>query len=192
MFKLSIFMGSYVNISQVFMIPRSRQRSFSILVYWSIILILLFLGSSCSTKKSPPSVPAQIQINNQSGAAGDSVATFSKSLLGSNYRYGGSSPNKGFDCSGLVLYSYKQALGVKLPRTAHDQANAASYKGKDFDDLIVGDLVVFNNFQHIGIYIGNREFIHAPSGNGKVRIESLSLPYWSNNYTGGYSYFVNN
>ena len=185
-------MGNYVSTSQILTNLRINQRNSIILTYWTILVTLLLLINGCSTRKPPPSTPAQIQINNQNGAAGDNVANFSKSLLGTNYRYGGSNPNKGFDCSGLVLYSYKQALGVKLPRTAHDQANAANYKGKEFDDLVVGDLVVFNNFQHIGIYIGNGQFIHAPSTKGKVRIENLSMPYWSNNYTGGYSYFVNN
>lgn len=193
-FKSFISMVNSVNISQ-------RQATESklnlprqpLLIYWLILLVLIALSSSCSTKKAPPpSAPAQIQINNQNGEAGNKVLSVSKSLLGSNYRYGGSTPAKGFDCSGLVLYSYQQALGVKLPRTAQNQSKAASYKGKDVDDLLIGDLVVFNNYQHVGIYIGNGEFIHAPTSKGKVRIEKLSLPYWSNNYTGGFSYFVNN
>lgn len=186
-------MDNYVSTSQtITLMGHPKSRNLIISAYWLILLTMLLFVTSCSTKKSPPATSAQIQINNQNGAAGDRIASFSKSLLGSNYRYGGNSPSTGFDCSGLVLYSYKQALGVKLPRTAHEQANAAGYKGKDFDNLVVGDLVVFNHFQHIGIYIGDGQFIHAPSTKGKVRIENLSLPYWSNNYTGGYSYFINN
>lgn len=157
-----------------------------------ILFVMLILLSSCATKKPAPSQAPQIKINNNNGSAGNLIQQVSQQQLGVKYRYGGKNPDQGFDCSGLVLYSYQQALGVKLPRTAKEQAKAAGYKGKNSDDLVIGDLVVFNNFKHIGIYLGNNQFIHAPDKNGKVRIENLQKSYWQNNYDGGYSYFVEN
>lgn len=108
------------------------------------------------------------------------------SLTGIKYKYGGSSPATGFDCSGFVRYVFSQATNLTLPPTAR----AISQIGKTVkkEDLQPGDLVFFNTlktaFSHVGIYIGNNKFIHAPSTGKVVRVESLQEGYWASRFNG--------
>ena len=108
------------------------------------------------------------------------------SLTGIKYRYGGKSPDSGFDCSGFVRYVFQQATNLTLPPTAR----AISQMGKTIakDDLQPGDLVFFNTlkrtFSHVGIYLGNNRFIHSPSAGGVVRVDSLNTDYWAVHYNG--------
>lgn len=100
--------------------------------------------------------------------------------LGKKYRSGAASPQKGFDCSGLVWWSYGQH-GIKVPRITTDQANAGRKVSKKA--ARPGDIVVFRTGQsprglHTGIYCGDQKFIHAPSSGKRVCIESLTLPHW--------------
>lgn len=101
-------------------------------------------------------------------------------MVGKRYRYGGSTPSRGFDCSGLVQYSFKQA-GVLLPRTTEDQRRASARIRKA--SLRRGDLVFFDQegkkSSHVGIYLGGGRFVHAPSSGKTVRTDSLDSPYWS-------------
>jgi cell wall-associated NlpC family hydrolase/LysM repeat protein len=105
-------------------------------------------------------------------------------LRGTRYRYGGSS-RSGFDCSGFAGYVYR-TQGVKLPRTSREQATVG--KKVDKDELRKGDLVFFktrgSRISHVGIYTGNGKFIHASSGSGRVRVNSLSDGYYSRRYAG--------
>lgn len=98
-------------------------------------------------------------------------------LVGTAYRYGGSSPTTGFDCSGLIHYSYRQA-GMILPRSTAEQRRASIR----VSDLRQGDLVFFDQEgkknSHAGIYLGNGDFVHAPSSGKRVRIDRLDSPYW--------------
>ncbi|WP_080420679.1 C40 family peptidase [Burkholderia ubonensis] len=107
------------------------------------------------------------------------------SLVGIRYRYGGKSPVNGFDCSGFVQYVMHTAIGVRIGRTAASQAALGSTVTRD--DLRVGDLVFFNTrgmrFSHVGLYMGNGRFVHAPSSGGWVRVEYLNNPYWLTHYT---------
>lgn len=108
------------------------------------------------------------------------------SMLGIHYKYGGSNPENGLDCSGLVRYVYKEALGTDLPRTSAQ----ISHVGQRVDphDLRPGDLVFYNTlrrgFSHVGIYLGDNKFIHSPSAGGQVRIESMDLSYWKRRFNG--------
>jgi cell wall-associated NlpC family hydrolase len=108
------------------------------------------------------------------------------SLTGIKYRYGGNSPNTGFDCSGFVRYVFSQAANLSLPPTAR----AISQIGKTVkkDELQPGDLVFFNTlksaFSHVGIYLGNNKFIHAPRTGGEVRVDSMQNSYWQSHYNG--------
>ncbi len=110
-----------------------------------------------------------------------------KKFLGIRYRYGGSSPSRGFDCSGFVYYLLSRH-GIRAPHSS-----AALFKiGKPVSrsELKIGDLVFFKNtarrrgITHVGIYIGNGKFIHASSGRGHVTITSLSDPYYSVRFVG--------
>ncbi|WP_342031257.1 C40 family peptidase [Neisseria sp. CP9] len=117
----------------------------------------------------------------------------SMGLVGTPYRWGGSSTATGFDCSGMIQFVYKNALGVSLPRTARDMA-AASRKIPD-NQLKAGDLVFFNTggssqYSHVGLYIGNGEFIHAPSSGKTIKTEKLSSPYYAKHYLGAHTFFT--
>lgn len=99
------------------------------------------------------------------------------------YRPGGRSPQNGFDCSGYVNFVFLQ-VGQKLPSTSNEMAKLGDLI--KFNNLRPGDLVFFNTlrrpYSHVGIYLGNQNFIHAPSKGSKVRIDKLNSRYWSNHF----------
>ena len=108
------------------------------------------------------------------------------SYLGIRYRFGGTSPATGFDCSGLVLNVFRNALGLDLPRSASEMASLGDKIGKK--ELKPGDLVFFNTmrraFSHVGIYLGDNRFMHAPRTGAEVRVEDMSQSYWVKRYNG--------
>jgi len=117
----------------------------------------------------------------------DSILTHGLSLVGTRYRYGGSSVKSGFDCSGFIGYLFKEELGVKLPRSSRDMINIdAPLVSRD--DLEPGDLLFFstsgrNRVSHAGIYMGDNQFIHSSSSrSGGVRVDSLDDRYWSRTF----------
>ena len=118
--------------------------------------------------------------------AGAEVVMQALANVGKPYRWGGSDPAEGFDCSGLVAHVYDDALGMKLPRTSRAMSQRGSRVARS--ELAAGDLVFFNTsrraFSHVGIYIGQGRFVHAPSSGSMVRVERLSNRYWSNRFNG--------
>ena len=127
----------------------------------------------------------QIKVNNWRSKAQE-VLINALSLTGIQYKYGGNSPSTGFDCSGFVRYVFHNAANLTLPPTAR----AISQIGKSVrkDELQPGDLVFFNTlkkaFSHVGIYIGDNKFIHAPSTGKTVRVESMQDGYWASRFEG--------
>jgi cell wall-associated NlpC family hydrolase len=111
-------------------------------------------------------------------SAGEQAAGEALKMLGKPYRYGGASPS-GFDCSGLVLYSYKRA-GVALPHGTDKQRSLS--RPVRVSELRRGDLIFFNQegkrYGHVAIYVGNGRFVHAPSSGKSVRSDRLDNPYW--------------
>lgn len=107
-------------------------------------------------------------------------------LLGIRYKYGGTEPEGGVDCSGLVRYVFRDAWGTELPRTSEEMSRLG--EKVDARELQPGDLVFYNtlrrSFSHVGIYLGENRFIHAPSGGGRVRIESMDVNYWKKRFNG--------
>ncbi|NYT68090.1 cell wall-associated NlpC family hydrolase [Pusillimonas noertemannii] len=107
-------------------------------------------------------------------------------FLGVKYKYGGESPNTGFDCSGLVSYAAEKSLGLKLPRRSADIARQGISVKRS--ELKRGDLVFFNTrgsrFSHVGIYLGDHKFVHAPRTGAVVRIEDMNIAYWKKRYNG--------
>lgn len=104
------------------------------------------------------------------------------------YRSGGQSAETGFDCSGFTRHLFGQTLGIELPRRADDQAHDRSLSPVPREALRAGDLVFFNTlrrtFSHVGIYVGDGRFIHAPRSGAQIRLERLSADYWSRRFTG--------
>jgi cell wall-associated NlpC family hydrolase len=114
------------------------------------------------------------------------LAIYALGLIGVDYHYGGSSPEHGLDCSGLVRYVFQEVVGVTLPRTAREMARLGGRVAPG--DLKAGDLVFFNTrsspFSHVGIYLGDDRFIHAPHRGGEVEIVTMSQRYWQQRYDG--------
>jgi cell wall-associated NlpC family hydrolase len=117
----------------------------------------------------------------------DMVAS-AMNLLGVPYKRGGNSSDHGFDCSGFTRHIYENSLGLLLPRKVDEQAKAAGLKPVKRNDLKPGDLVFFNTlrrtFSHVGIYLGDDKFIHAPKPGGEVRVERMDVHYWAKRFTG--------
>lgn len=108
------------------------------------------------------------------------------SLLGVRYRYGGNSPETGLDCSGFVKLVFQETVGLVLPRRSDDMSRFG--QSVAWSDLQPGDLVFFNTmrfaFSHVGIYIGEGQFVHAPSSGSVVRVEALNKDYWVRRFDG--------
>jgi cell wall-associated NlpC family hydrolase len=101
------------------------------------------------------------------------------STIGTPYRWGGDNPQKGFDCSGLMTYVHKNALGLKIPRTAAKQRDAS--RTINYAQLQPGDMLFFKTGKrsnHVGVYIGNRKFVHAATGSKHVKVASMDNAYW--------------
>jgi cell wall-associated NlpC family hydrolase len=109
-------------------------------------------------------------------------------FLGVPYRRGGDSAEEGFDCSGFTRHIFELSLGLVLPRRADQQANQAGLLKVARDELKPGDLVFFNTmrraFSHVGIYVGDGKFIHAPRAGGEVRVEDMRQAYWTQRFNG--------
>ena len=107
-------------------------------------------------------------------------------LVGINYRFGGTDPDSGLDCSGFVQVVFKDAVGLLLPRTAKEQSEVGNIIDKK--ELKPGDLVFFNTmrraFSHVGIYLGDNRFMHAPRTGAEIRVEDMSQGYWVKRYNG--------
>lgn len=154
----------------------------------AILLVSLLAGAGCAPKRvlrqtDPAATPAPAVSRPESPAAtphpGLEVATLVQAQLGRPYRYGGNQPQRGFDCSGLVQWSYGQ-VGISLPRVVRDQSRAG--RSVDPRRLRPGDLVFFdirgNRTSHVGIYVGGGRFVHAPRTGQPVRTDALDDPYW--------------
>jgi cell wall-associated NlpC family hydrolase len=109
-------------------------------------------------------------------------------FIGVPYRRGGSDQDTGFDCSGFTRHVFEHSLGLVLPRRADEQARAAGLSKVGREELKPGDLVFFNTlrhtFSHVGIYVGEGKFIHAPRSGSEVRIDDMRKAYWDRRFTG--------
>lgn len=128
----------------------------------------------------PPSAPGPEPVKSQSPLpAGEMAAQRAATLVGTPYRLGGASPIEGFDCSGLVHFTFREA-GMYVPRTTDALRHAA--RPVKAAELRAGDLLFFNlegkRNSHVGIYVGDGTFVHAPSTGKDVRRDSLSSPFW--------------
>jgi len=160
------------------------MRRFRILL---IALALLPLPALADEAGQPP------EFSHSALQAADSVfgqaqefALRALSFIGVRYKWGGTSPDTGFDCSGLIRYVYSQITGQTLHGTAQEISRVGATVNKS--ELQPGDLVFFNTlrkpFSHVGIYLGESRFVHAPSRGGAVEIVDMTQRYWQNRYNG--------
>lgn len=152
---------------------------------------MLALASACSGPRLAESLPTEQgevawpQSENLP-EPGMQLAEFAQTLTGVKYRYGGISPETGLDCSGLIIYVFRETLGIQLPRRVADISRMGQEISRS--DLQPGDLVFFNTlgyqFSHAGIYLGNNKFIHSPQSGRTVRVADMSLQYWTRHFNG--------
>lgn len=146
---------------------------------WSAWLLALLLAACAAAPSGPPPLGDR--------SKGEEVVLHALGLIDAKYRFGGRNPEAGVDCSGMVSLVYQKAAGVRLPHNAARIAELARPVKRS--DLQPGDLVFFNTlgrpFSHVGIYIGDGRFVHAPSSRGRVRIEKLANPYFAQRFEGG-------
>lgn len=141
------------------------------------ILLILFLSACQSTRSGQLS---------QSDADMNALTEYALSLTGTPYKYGGTTPDTGFDCSGFVGHVFKEKLGKALPRSSEDISRLGVAQKSSL--LKPGDLVFYNTlnktFSHVGIYLGNGQFVHSPSKGKSVGIVNMNEPYWKKRYNG--------
>jgi cell wall-associated NlpC family hydrolase len=150
-----------------------------------LFLLLAACGSAppkvAEVAPAVPSAPVR-----QGNPAINDMTFYAMSLDGTPYQPGGETPLEGFDCSGFVQHVFDHTLGVKLPRTSREMAGMGQQV--DIRLLVPGDLVFFKTtgkpYSHVGIYLGDSQFIHAPRVGGAIRIEKLSARYWRSRYNG--------
>ena len=137
-----------------------------------------------------PGAPAPTEnalVGRLRDTASDMVLT-AMNFLGVPYKRGGSSAERGFDCSGFTRHVFELSLGLVLPHRADEQATTAGLTSIGRDQLKPGDLVFFNTlrrtFSHVGIYVGGGKFIHSPKPGGEVRVDDMAASYWSHRFTG--------
>lgn len=135
-------------------------------------------------KNSKAVATAQMQ-GAPSAKQSNSVVSRALKAVGTPYRWGGSTPGKGLDCSGLVKYAFSDVSEVNLPRTSNAMAEGHGQK-VDRKDLKPGDLLFFNiksrKVNHVAIYLGNDRFVHAPRRGKAVTVDTLKKPYWNSHY----------
>jgi cell wall-associated NlpC family hydrolase len=151
----------------------------------ALLAVLAALASGCATppREAPRTFEApEPRVGRVSVSPGEALAHSALALLGAPYRFGGSTP-QGFDCSGLVFYLHERT-GVIVPRTAHSQRHAA--RPVTPDALAPGDLVFFRmsgrKVDHVGVYVGQRRFVHAPRRARPVSLESLDDPFYRSRF----------
>lgn len=155
--------------------------------FFLVTTILAITLGGCGTTKAPtktPSSPPPSEINyypnNHASEQGREIALFSLQLMDTKYTFGGKNPSAGLDCSGLVSYVFKSAINYKLEGSAATQAQSGKKVSRA--KLAPGDLIFFNTtgkpYSHVGIYIGDNRFIHAPNSHGTVRLQELDNLYW--------------
>ena len=171
----------------IFTLPMSKNS----LNFMSMRVIYILLVNLCLVAFHP--VYAEETDSNTAAAHAAvngeraNLLIYAMSLIGTAYKYGGNSPQTGMDCSGFVGYVFSNAAGLQLPRSADEISKTG--ETVDEQDLRPGDLVFFDTmkraFSHVGIYLGEHRFIHAPSSrSGNIMISDMKEKYWSQRFEG--------
>lgn len=156
--------------------------------FTKVLLLAGLLFAPYARADEPVVVPPPLQVSfvDRATATAQDVIDQAMDLLGIRYRRGGSSPEAGFDCSGFVGHVFREGLGMILPRSSREMSKSGEVISRD--ELRPGDLVFFNTmrkaFSHVGIYLGDNQFVHAPRAGARVRIEDLRDMYWVKRFNG--------
>ncbi|GJH00160.1 C40 family peptidase [Paraburkholderia terrae] len=141
-----------------------------------------YASSGGAYRTTPPGFPRFVDHS----IGREEISIQAMSLVGVPYRWGGNTPDSGFDCSGLVHYVVQRAASVNLPRTTADMSSRGD--SIEPDEIAPGDLIFFNTtgrpHSHVGIYVGKLRFVNAPSTGGTVRLDYLTNPYWAKRFDG--------
>jgi cell wall-associated NlpC family hydrolase len=151
-----------------------------------LVMTTLLVGCITHRAQPPPEIRYAQRTPEQLRANPNDLLFRAISLVGIPYRYGGNTPEGGFDCSGLVGYVFRDVAGVVLPRSSEDisRVEAPDVSRRDLES---GDIVFFHGsarVSHVGIYVGKGRFVHAPNEGGTVRLDELDAPYWREHYAG--------
>ena len=159
---------------------------------YKLLVLLIFCAALVGCASTPRAPIDTRQSTAQPSRGPVSPSDRSEALLialmalGVDYRFGGKSGATGFDCSGLVVYVYEEAYGIRLPRTVIAQSETGFAVGTQ--DLEPGDVVFYDTlgrpYSHVGIYLGDGKFVHAPKTGSTVRVESLRSTYWTKRFNG--------
>ncbi|NHR04303.1 C40 family peptidase [Chromobacterium haemolyticum] len=165
----------------------------------TLVLAGFMVFAEAAPEKAPPEGRPAAEASAQSGQD-DPISKFSSpaedavgdlllqamSLLGVAYRFGGNSPENGLDCSGFIRYVFQKSLKVNLPRTSAEMARVG--KSINRSELVPGDLVFFNtrgfSYSHVGMYMGNGKFIHAPRTGKNIEVANINQSYWNGRFNG--------
>ncbi len=153
-----------------------------------VLLMILCTALPLATRADDGGEPPALTVAASEGmlAQAQEVALRALGFIGVRYRWGGNSPDTGFDCSGLIRYVYHQVTGRFLPASAREISEVGTRI--DTSELRPGDLVFFNTlrrpFSHVGIYLGDARFVHAPSRGGRVEIVNMTDRYWQQRFNG--------
>ena len=181
----------YPGLSPTMPPATARHRRHYLAGSHAVALLLLALLAGCGGKdnvrsQAPAAGKDRPAVQPADPESANSVLMRAIGLVGTPYRYGGNTPESGFDCSGLVTYVYRDMLDLRLPRTSRELADVQGPR-IDPEKLAPADLVFFGskgNVSHVGIYVGEGRFVHAPSTGGTVRLDRLDGPYWRDHYSG--------
>lgn len=155
-------------------------------LFWALLLALLLTVRNAAADEALTQPQAAASNPSSPGDAVHGLIGRALDLIGIRYRRGGNSAETGFDCSGFVGHVFRETLGLILPRTASEISQTGEQVDKT--QLKPGDLVFFNTmrraFSHVGIYLGDNQFVHAPRAGDKVRVADMSDSYWAKRYNG--------
>ncbi len=156
-----------------------------------IVCLALLLSACAGVAPRAPERSERPPESAQRQALAQDVVLYALALIDTGYRYGGKNPEAGLDCSGMVSHVFAQAIGLKLVGSAADIARRG--QPIPLSQLRPGDLVFFNTrnkpYSHVGIYIGENRFAHAPSTGGKVRLDSLKNGWYATRFEEARTYF---
>ena len=187
--RLGKITASFYNILMINLKKTSCAVAFSLLLGASNFAFAFdfpFLSSSNDDTNAASNTAQETESNNSWTSNAQEIILHALSQTGVKYKYGGISPDAGFDCSGFVRYVFKEAANLTLPHGAR----AMSQVGQNVTEkeLKPGDLVFFNTmksvYSHVGIYVGNNRFIHSPSAGSSISVADMNDSYWSKRFTG--------